>query len=79
MYRTLMRAKIHGATLTGVNLQYVGSLTLDAELMEHLDLLPNEKVQVLNVNNGTRLETYVIPERRRRLERRCGASGAAGG
>ena len=61
MYRTLMRAKIHGATLTAVNLNYVGSLTLDVELMEPLDILPNEKVQVLNLNNGARLETYIIP------------------
>jgi len=56
-----MRAKIHGATLTAVNLNYVGSLTLDVELMEPLDILPNEKVQVLNLNNGARLETYIIP------------------
>lgn len=61
MLRTMMRAKVHGATLTGVNLQYVGSLTLDAGIMERLDILPNEMVQVLNLNNGARLTTYVIP------------------
>jgi aspartate 1-decarboxylase len=55
-----MRAKIHGATLTGANLNYVGSLSLDAALMDSLDILPNEQVQVLNLNNGARLTTYVI-------------------
>ena len=64
MYRTMMRAKIHGATLTEVNLHYVGSLTLDPLLMESLDILPNELVHVLNLNNGNRLETYVIPGER---------------
>jgi aspartate 1-decarboxylase len=56
----MMRAKIHGATVTQVNLHYVGSLTLDSGLMEALDLLPNEAIQVLNLNNGSRLTTYVI-------------------
>jgi aspartate 1-decarboxylase len=57
----MMRAKIHGATVTEVNLQYVGSLTLDSEIMEKLDILPNEAVQILNLNNGSRFTTYVIP------------------
>lgn len=61
MFRTLMRAKVHGATLTGANLNYVGSLTLDAAIMDRLGILPNEQVQVLNLNNGSRLTTYVIP------------------
>jgi aspartate 1-decarboxylase len=61
LFRTMMRAKVHGATLTGSNLNYVGSLTLDSGIMERLDILPNEQVQVLNVNNGTRLTTYIIP------------------
>ncbi len=61
MFRTMMRAKIHGATLTGANLHYVGSLSLDAGIMDRLDLLPNEMVQVLNLNNGSRLTTYIIP------------------
>jgi len=61
MLRTMMRAKLHGATVTAANLHYMGSITLDSELMEKLDILPNEKVHVLNMNNGTRLETYVIP------------------
>ena len=55
-----MRAKVHGATLTGANLHYVGSLTLDAAIMERLDMLPNEMVQVLNLNNGSRLTTYLL-------------------
>jgi len=55
-----MRAKVHGATVTQVNLNYVGSLTLDPVIMESLDLLVNEKVHVLNMNNGARLETYLI-------------------
>jgi aspartate 1-decarboxylase len=59
-----MRAKIHGATLTGANLNYVGSLSLDSALMEQLDILPNEQVQVLNVTNGSRLITYVIAAER---------------
>ena len=59
-----MRAKVHGATLTGANLHYVGSLTLDVAIMERLDLLPNEMVQVLNVNNGARLTTYLLPGER---------------
>ena len=61
MFRTLMRAKVHGATLTGANLNYVGSLTLDAGIMEQLDMLPNEQVQVLNLNTGSRLTTYLLP------------------
>ena len=60
MLRMMMRAKLHGATVTQVDLHYVGSITLDLELMEKLDILTNERVQVLNVNNGERLETYVI-------------------
>ncbi|MBI4460404.1 MAG: aspartate 1-decarboxylase, partial [Acidobacteria bacterium] len=60
MFRTMMRAKLHGAIVTQVDLQYVGSITLDPELMERLDILVNERVQILNVNNGVRLETYAI-------------------
>lgn len=60
MRRTLFKSKIHGATLTGTDLEYEGSISLDRELMEAADLLPSEKVQVLNVATGARLETYVI-------------------
>src|SRR5699024_12390921 len=61
MYRTLMKTKIHCARVTEANLNYVGSITIDQEIMSQLDILPEEKVQVVNENNGERLETYVIP------------------
>lgn len=64
MFRTLMKSKIHRAIVTEANLKYVGSITIDEELMEAADILPNEKVQVVNNNNGARLETYVIPGER---------------
>ena len=64
MLRTMMWAKLHGATVTEVNLHYEGSLTLDSHIMEELDVLPNERVQVLNLSNAARLETYVIPGER---------------
>ena len=60
MRRTLCKSKIHRATLTGADLHYEGSLTVDRDLMDAADLLPFEKVQVVNVNTGARLETYVI-------------------
>lgn len=56
-----MKSKIHRATVTEANLNYVGSITIDENLMETADLLENEKVQIVNNNNGARLETYVIP------------------
>lgn len=61
MRRTLMKSKIHRATVTEANLAYVGSITIDRQLMDEADLLPNEKVQVVDIDNGARLETYVIP------------------
>lgn len=61
MLRTFFRAKIHRATVTEANLNYMGSITVDANLLEAADILPYELVQVVNVNNGARLETYVIP------------------
>lgn len=61
MYRTMMKSKIHRATVTEANLNYIGSITIDENLMETADLLENEKVQIVNNNNGARLETYVIP------------------
>ncbi|MEK5061252.1 aspartate 1-decarboxylase [Paenibacillus shunpengii] len=61
MFRTLMKSKIHRATVTEANLNYVGSITIDRNLMEAADILENEKVQIVNNNNGARLETYVIP------------------
>ncbi|MCJ8011048.1 aspartate 1-decarboxylase [Paenibacillus sp. KQZ6P-2] len=61
MFRTMMKSKIHRATVTEANLNYVGSITIDEDLMEAADLLENEKVQIVDNNNGARLETYVIP------------------
>ncbi|MFG0212992.1 aspartate 1-decarboxylase [Brevibacillus porteri] len=60
MFRTMMKAKIHRAMVTEANLNYVGSITIDKNLLDALDILPNEKVQIVNNNNGARLETYVI-------------------
>jgi aspartate 1-decarboxylase len=60
MRRTLCKSKIHRATLTGADLHYEGSCTVDRDLMDAADLLPFEKVQVVNVNTGARLETYII-------------------
>lgn len=64
MFREMMKSKIHRATVTEANLNYVGSITIDEELMEQADILPNEKVQIVNNNNGARLETYVITGKR---------------
>jgi len=61
MRRTMMKSKIHRATVTDANLHYVGSVTLDPELMEAADILENEQVDVLDITNGNRLTTYVIP------------------
>jgi aspartate 1-decarboxylase len=61
MRRRLLRSKIHRATLTSADLHYHGSLTLDAHLMAAAGLAPHEEIQVVNVNNGARLSTYVIP------------------
>ncbi len=58
--RTMLKSKIYRARVTGVNVDYEGSITIDAALMEAGDLLPNERVDVLNINNGARLSTYVI-------------------
>jgi aspartate 1-decarboxylase len=60
MLRTLMKSKLHRATVTDANLHYVGSITLDPQLMQAADLLPHERVQVLDIDNGARFETYVI-------------------
>jgi aspartate 1-decarboxylase len=60
MHRTMCKGKIHRATVTQANLNYVGSITIDADLLEAADIYPYEKVQVVNVTNGSRLETYTI-------------------
>lgn len=64
MLITLMKSKIHRARVTEANLDYIGSITIDEELMEAADIFQNEKVQIVNNNNGSRFETYVIPGRR---------------
>ncbi|HEX2970557.1 MAG TPA: aspartate 1-decarboxylase [Bacteroidales bacterium] len=56
----VLKSKIHKATITGANLHYVGSITIDEDLMNAANLIENEKVHVLNLNNGERLVTYVI-------------------
>lgn len=61
MNRTMMKSKLHRATVTDANLNYVGSITIDEQLMEQVDILPNEQVCIVNNNNGERFETYVIP------------------
>ncbi|ACU98510.1 aspartate 1-decarboxylase [Saccharomonospora viridis] len=60
MYRTMLKSKIHRATVTQADLHYVGSVTVDRTLMEAADLLPGEQVTIVDVTNGARLETYVI-------------------
>ncbi|GAC1448026.1 MAG: aspartate 1-decarboxylase [Chitinophagaceae bacterium] len=60
----VLKSKIHRVVITEANLNYVGSLTLDEDLMDAVNLIENEKVQVVNVNNGSRLETYLIKGKR---------------
>ncbi|WP_042162357.1 aspartate 1-decarboxylase [Paenibacillus gorillae] len=64
MYRTMMKSKLHRATVTEANLNYVGSITIDENLMDAADIWENEKVQIVNNNNGARFETYVITGKR---------------
>ena len=64
MMRIMMKSKIHRATVTQADLDYVGSVTLDAELMEAADLLEGEQVAIVDITNGARIETYVIPGER---------------
>ena len=60
MLRTMFKSKIHRATVTQADLHYVGSVTIDAELLDAADLLPGELVHIVDITNGARLETYVI-------------------
>ncbi|MCE5154091.1 aspartate 1-decarboxylase [Staphylococcus hyicus] len=60
MMRTMMHSKIHRARVTESNLNYVGSITIDQDILDAVDILPNEKVAIVNNNNGARFETYVI-------------------
>ncbi|WP_030438247.1 aspartate 1-decarboxylase [Actinoplanes subtropicus] len=64
MLRTMLKSKIHRATVTQADLHYVGSVTVDLDLMEEADLLAGEQVAIVDVTNGARLETYVIPGER---------------
>ena len=64
MLRTMLKGKIHRATVTQADLHYVGSVTVDLDLLEAADLLPGEQVAIVDVTNGARLETYVIPGER---------------
>lgn len=61
MFLTMFKSKIHRATVTEANLNYMGSITIDRDLMQAADILPHEKVQIVNNSNGSRFETYVIP------------------
>lgn len=60
MFRTMFKSKIHRATVTQADLHYVGSLTIDQDLMDAADLLPGEQVSIVDIDNGARLETYLI-------------------
>lgn len=64
MFLTMFKSKIHRATVTEANLNYVGSITIDEDLLDAAGILPGEKVQIVNNNNGERLETYTIPGER---------------
>jgi len=61
MFRTILKSKIHGARVTEANVDYEGSITIDTGLLEAVDVIANEKVQIVNLNNGKRMETYIIP------------------
>jgi aspartate 1-decarboxylase len=60
----VVKSKIHKVTITGANLNYIGSITIDEDLIDAANLIENEKVHILNLNNGERLETYVIKGKR---------------
>jgi aspartate 1-decarboxylase len=64
MLRTIYKSKIQGARVTDANLEYEGSITIDEEILEAADIIPNERVQIVNLNNGSRIETYVIAGRK---------------
>ncbi|HEX4953762.1 MAG TPA: aspartate 1-decarboxylase [Thermoanaerobaculia bacterium] len=64
MQRTMMKSKIHRATVTGADLHYQGSVAIDLDLLEAADLLANERVEIYNVTNGERFATYAIPAAR---------------
>jgi aspartate 1-decarboxylase len=61
MFRTMMNGKIHRARVTEADLNYVGSITIDEDILDAVGMVANEKVQIVNNNNGARFETYIIP------------------
>lgn len=64
MFRTMMNGKIHRARVTEADLNYVGSITIDEDILDAVGMVANEKVQIVNNNNGSRFETYIIPGER---------------
>ncbi|MCS7171707.1 MAG: aspartate 1-decarboxylase [Aquificaceae bacterium] len=76
MQRFMLKSKVHRARITGVEIHYEGSLSLDIALMESADLMPFEKIEVYNVNNGARFSTYVIPAPRYSGEVRLNGAAA---
>ncbi len=68
MQRLMLKSKIHRAKITDANLYYEGSFTIDQEILERANILPYEKVSVVNINNGERFDTYVIPGERGKRE-----------
>ena len=64
MFIEVVKSKIHRVTVTEANLNYIGSITIDQDLLDAANLIPNEKVSIVNNNNGERLDTYVIPRER---------------
>ncbi len=75
MMRVMMKSKIHRATVTQADLHYVGSVTIDADLLDAADLIEGEQVAIVDITNGARIETYVIPAERG--SRTIGINGAA--
>ena len=76
MQRVMLKAKIHRATITDCDLHYVGSITIDPELLEAADILANEQVHVLDIDNGARFETYTIAGERGSGEMRVNGAAA---
>ena len=76
MRRTMLKSKIHRATVTAADLDYEGSLTVDADLLDAADILPNEQIHVWDVTNGTRLVTYALPGERGGGEVKVNGAGA---
>ena len=76
MHRVMMKSKLHRATVTATDLHYEGSLTVDADLLDAADILPNEQIHVWDVTNGARLVTYALPGERGSGEVQVNGAGA---